>query len=511
MPLTALRSRWRRSLQLRVVATTVLASLIVIVGVGALVLGRVGDGMLAAKRKAALAEATAGQRYAETQLAQADRTDSASLDRLLETLALTLDGRGSPAGLYDVAFLPVAASGTVYASRPFNATDVPSGLRTVVGNQAAEAYSYATVRRDGHKVPALVVGAPLPASYELYYVFPLATETSAINLVQRTMGLGAGALLFLIAGVTVLVTRQVVTPVRMAAAIAERLADGHLEERLHVAGEDDLAKLARSFNLMARSLQRQITELEELSRVQRRFTADVSHELRTPLTTVRLAAEVLHEARADFPPETARAAELLTGELDRFETLLADLLEISRHDARVAVLEGEPCDLAALVRGAVAAVDVVAARRGSSFDLSGVPHEGVIVEADPRRVQRILRNLLINAAEHGEGQPIQVEIRSDDDVVAVRVRDHGVGLREDEEGLVFTRFWRADPSRARNRGGSGLGLSLALEDAHLHGGTLVAQGRPGEGATFILTLPRRGGALVEITLFEVSLPAGSPR
>ena len=506
--LAAVRSRWRRSLQVRVVTTTLLASLVVIVAVGALVSSRVSDGLLGAKRKAALAEATAGQHYAETQLAQADRTDAASLDRLLETLAITLDSRGSPAGLYDVALLPVLSSGTVYASPPFTSEDVPAQLRAIVTDQAAEAYAYTKVKRDNGREPALVIGAPLPASYELYYVFPLATEASTLNLVQRTLALGAGALLVLIGGVIVLVTRQVVNPVRMAAAIAGRLADGHLEERLHVSGEDDLAKLARSFNLMARSLQRQITELEELSRVQRRFTADVSHELRTPLTTVRLAAEVLHEARADFPPETARAAELLAGELDRFEMLLGDLLEISRHDARVAVLDGETCDVAALAKGAVAAVQPVAERRSCTIELVGVS-EPVLVDADPRRVQRILRNLLINGVEHGECRPVQVEVRSDDECVSIRVRDSGVGLREGEEELVFTRFWRADPSRARNRGGSGLGLSLALEDALLHGGTLRASGRPGQGASFVLTLPRRRGEAVGPSLFDRDVPAQS--
>ena len=162
------------------------------------------------------------------------------------------------------------------------------------------------------------------------------------------------ALTLFVVGIGVLVTRLVVDPVRRAAGTAQRLAEGQLEQRMTVRGEDDLARLATSFNAMADSLQRQITQLEGLSQLQQRFTSDVSHELRTPLTTVQMAAEVLHEARGDFPPHVARSAELLRAELDRFEGLLTDLLEISRYDAGAAVLDSEPTDLGALVARVVA-------------------------------------------------------------------------------------------------------------------------------------------------------------
>ena len=258
-------------------------------------------------------------------------------------------------------------------------------------------------------------------------------------------------------------------------------------------GEDDLALLATSFNEMADALQRQILRLEELSRVQRRFTADVSHELRTPLTTVRMAADLIYEARARFPREVARSAELLHKELDRFESLLVDLLEISRHDAGAAVLEAEPVDLAFLVRNAAAEASVHAVNVGCRLDLTQVPDEAVVADADPRRVARILRNLVHNAIEHSEGRGIEVALAADDQTVAVRVRDHGVGLRPGDEERVFERFWRADAARARTTGGTGLGLSIALEDARLHGGRIDAYGEPGVGAAFRLVLPRRAG------------------
>ena len=178
-------------------------------------------------------------------------------------------------------------------------------------------------------------------------------------------------LLLLVAGLTWLVTRQVVTPIRLARRVAERLAAGQLQERLRVSGEDDLARLATSFNQMATSLQRQIRQLEELSRVQRRFVSDVSHELRTPLTTVRMAGDVLHDARREFDPVTARAAELLQTELDRFETLLADLLEISRFDAGAAVLETEDVNLVDVVHRVVDLTRPLAEQRGTAVVVRG--------------------------------------------------------------------------------------------------------------------------------------------
>ena len=139
-----------------------------------------------------------------------------------------------------------------------------------------------------------------PDASRLFYIFPLAEQEQTLAVVRGAL-ITAGALLVVLLGtIAWLVTRQVVTPVRLARRIAERLAAGRLEERMHVRGEDDIARLGTSFNQMATSLQMQIRQLEELSRVQRRFVADVSHELRTPLTTVRMAADVLYDHRNDF-------------------------------------------------------------------------------------------------------------------------------------------------------------------------------------------------------------------
>jgi two-component system sensor histidine kinase MtrB len=329
--------------------------------------------------------------------------------------------------------------------------------------------------------------------YELYYFFPLSQLQSELILIQRTMVLVGLALVFLLAGIAWLVTRWVVVPVARAAQGARKLSTGRLDERLAVRGQDEVAALATSFNEMAASLQEKMRELEELSQVQRQFVSDVSHELRTPLTTIRMAADLLFEAREQMDSAAARSAELLQSQLGRFESLLGDLLEISRYDANAATLDAELVDVCDVVRQSADDAQQLAERRGARIEFR-LPAEPCLVEMDRRRVERILRNLLCNAVEHGEGRDVIVTAAADRDAVAVAVRDFGVGLAPGEEHLVFDRFWRADPARARTSGGTGLGLAIALEDARLHGGWLEAWGAPSRGSVFRLTLPRAVGA-----------------
>jgi two-component system sensor histidine kinase MtrB len=317
-------------------------------------------------------------------------------------------------------------------------------------------------------------------------------QEKTLTLVRRALVTGGVLLLLLVGGVTWLVTRQVVSPVRLARRVAERLASGRLEERMHVRGDDDIARLAMSFNQMAGSLQKQIRQLEELSRVQRRFVSDVSHELRTPLTTVRMAGDVLHDARKRFDPPTARAAELLQNELDRFEMLLSDLLEISRFDAGAAVLDLEDVSIVDLAHRIVESTRPLAESKGIRVVVRAADGP-CLAEADVRRVERIVRNLVTNAIDYADSVDVVVLVACNAGATALAVRDYGVGLKPGEAAMVFNRFWRADPARARTSGGTGLGLSISLEDAHLHGGWLQAWGEPGHGAQFRLTLPRRAG------------------
>jgi two-component system sensor histidine kinase MtrB len=512
-----IRHAWRTSVSLRVVASTLALSLIVVGLIGALLLQRIYSGVLDAKVRASVVEAGSGAAESQRLLDAADTgptTPSAS--RLVDTVTAALAQRAGSPGLYDILLLaspPKAGDEPERGTNLISETSVPGDLRTSVQTNQRQAWTYTEIRYlDNHSAPGLAVGAPLTipgvGKYELYYLFPLTQEQATLDLVQRTVFLVGALLVLTLGGIAYVVTRQVVSPVRMAARTAEKFSAGQLTERMSVRGEDDLALLATSFNGMASNLQDKITRLEELSRVQQRFVSDVSHELRTPLTTVRMAADVIYESRDEFDASTARSSELLQTQLDRFEALLADLLEISRFDAGAATLDPDRLDVRALLDRAVESARPFALAKGSDLRIIA-PSEPIAVELDTRRIDRVLRNLVLNAVEHGEGRSIDITVGADDEAVAVTVRDHGVGLRPGESSLVFNRFWRADPSRARTVGGTGLGLSIALEDVRLHGGWLEAWGEPGDGACFRLTLPRTAdGSLTHSPLPLVPTDAG---
>ncbi|GAA3759871.1 two-component system sensor histidine kinase MtrB [Spinactinospora alkalitolerans] len=486
-------SRWRRSLQLRVVTTTLVISALVTAVLGFFLMQQIQTGLLTAKQEAALNDHHAGLTHAISVLQDSDQSDR---DRQLDQIIGDLGARSGATGLYEVVIMPSVGGMTGRATGDVDESSVPTQLREEVRNSTELESQYARyteiVRRDGPREPALAVGAQLSSAFELYYLFPLDHEQDMLDLVQGTLVAVASALILLLAAIAYVVTRQVVTPVRQAASSAERLSSGDLSERMKVRGEDDLARLAMSFNDMAGNLQEKIHELEELSKVQRQFVSDVSHELRTPLTTIRMAGDLLYEDREDLDPAMARSVELLQSQLERFEELLADLLEISRHDAGAATLAVESVDVRDAVMKAVGDAEQIAERRGIKVVLR-LPAEPCVAQFDARRINRILRNLVVNAIEHSEGKDVIVTAAGDRDAVAVAVRDFGVGLKEGEEHLCFDRFWRADPARARTTGGTGLGLSIAKEDALLHGGWLQAWGMPGKGSQFRLSLPRKAG------------------
>ncbi|KXW61920.1 MtrAB system histidine kinase MtrB [Mycolicibacterium phlei] len=486
----ALSLAWRRSLQLRVVSLTLGLSLAVILVLGFVLTSQITDRILDVKVRAATEEI---ERARTTVSGIVGGEETRSLDSSLQLARNTLIDRTADdpglAGTFDAVLL-VPGDGPRAATAAGPVQQVPEALRDFV-KAGQVSYQYATVHTDTFSGPALIVGSPTSSpvtNLELYLIFPLNNEESTIALVRGTMATAGVVLLGLLAAIALLVARQIVLPVRSASRIAERFAEGHLTERMPVRGEDDMARLAVSFNDMAESLHRQITQLEEFGNLQRRFTSDVSHELRTPLTTVRMAADLIHDHSEDLDPALRRSIELMVSELDRFESLLNDLLEISRHDAGVAELAVEAVDLRNIVRSALDNVGHLAEDAGIELIVELPPNE-VIAEVDPRRVERILRNLIANAIDHAEHKPVRIRMAADADTVAVTVRDYGVGLRPGEEKLVFSRFWRADPSRVRRSGGTGLGLAISIEDARLHQGRLEAWGEPGKGACFRLTLP----------------------
>lgn len=486
---SGVHSRWRRSLQLRVITSTLAISATVTAVIGVFLMQEVLGGVLDAKRDAALTDHQAGLDYAVSELQGTEE-----LDRQLDQIARELSARSG--GLYEVMILPSRRGASGRVSGDFSEESVPQQLRAEVHDSPEleqQYYRYTEIADgEGNTVSGLAVGARLSTALEFYYIYPLDQEQEMLALVQRTLLGAAAALLILLAAIASLVTRQVVIPVRRAARSAERLSSGELSERMHVRGEDDLARLAVSFNDMAGNLQEKIRELEELSKVQRQFVSDVSHELRTPLSTIRMAGDLLHQQREDLDTPMQRPVELLHEQLHRFEELLGDLLEISRHDAGAATLSIESADVRDVVMRAVGDAEQIAERRGIKVVLR-LPAEPCEAEFEMRRIGRVLRNLIVNAIEHSEGKDVIVTAAGDRDSVAVAVRDFGVGLKEGEEHLCFDRFWRADPARTRTTGGTGLGLPIAREDALLHGGWLQAWGFPGKGSQFRLTLPRRAG------------------
>ncbi|MFG1608661.1 MtrAB system histidine kinase MtrB [Actinoplanes sp. NPDC049265] len=492
------RRQWRRSLQLRVVAITLVASSLLVGAFGWLVAYRSADILLDRAQDEVLSQGRNKRAVAQEQLSVHVSAVDATLSRTLnETINLLADGdpSASSGAVVSIQSSHFATIRPVISANLDTAELITPEMVQEVGGNSAEATQIRTARVDGVETKFLVYGTPVPTNFghlELYYLVPLTTEDQAANEIRATVLATGAALVLLLGVVAALVTRMVVTPVRVAARTAQRLSAGLLDQRMKVSGEDDLALLAASFNQMAANLQRQIVRLEEMSRLQRRFTSDVSHELRTPLTTVRMAADLIFSEREEFDPAVARSAELLQAELDRFESLLTDLLEISRFDAGFAALDAEHADVTPIVERVAEGLAGLAERVGVTVELR-LPESPVIAEIDPRRVERVLRNLVGNAVEHAEGRPVLVTVASDDAAVAITVRDHGVGLKPGEERLVFNRFWRADPSRARQTGGTGLGLSISVEDARLHGGWLEAWGAPGEGSQFRLTLPVRAG------------------
>lgn len=503
------RQVWTGSLLVRITTTTLVLSMVAMGVLGFSLLSRVTTGLLNAKESVSVAEASAGLADAQRLLDAASTGAAAPApSRLVDTVVTALASRAGAPGNYEVLLLS-ASPGVSAPERGTNlvsVASVPLDLRTAVTETQRESWTYTAISYlDGRAEPGLVVGAPLTipgvGPYELYYLFPLAQEQQTLDLVKSAV-LGTGLLLVgLLVFVAWLVTRQVVNPVRAAAATARRFSEGNFNERMHAKGADDLAQLAASFNEMAASIGDQISQLENLSRVQQLFVSDVSHELRTPLTTIRMAADLMFEQRGSFDAPTARAAELLQTQIDRFEILLSDLLEISRFDAGVAVLELGSVDFRGIVRRVVEASIPLADKCGTSVRMFAGTHDYRIV-ADARRIERILRNLLDNAIEHSDRKGVDVVIDVNEAAVAVIVRDYGVGLRPGEAALVFNRFWRADPARARTAGGTGLGLSIAFEDARLHRGWLEAWGEPGQGACFRLTLPRSG----RVSIIESPLP-----
>ena len=500
-------TRVRTSLAAKVIFSTVLLSLGVVWITGSALYSQLSDGVKQVNLETSLAEARSSFFNAQYQFLLVDGAPTSIITKTVQdviisstAVSLNQDRKSIFLNRFGQISDAIGNQEVVNYSTATDELDVssfPTELRKRVRASDLVEYQYATVKYNNRPdANVLIAGRriaiPESGNYEMYLVYSLTNQNTTLSLIQSSLFLTGLALLFLIGLITWLVVRQVVRPVREAARIAQQFTQGEFSQRMRVESSDEIATLGTAFNEMALSLESQITRLENLSRVQQRFVSDVSHELRTPLTTLRMASEVIYGAKADFDPVIARSSELLVAQLDRFEKLLEDLLEVSRFDAEVAVLEPVEFDLVRLIERCIEDVRASAQDHPISVEIDHET-EQVMVKADFRRVERIMRNLLSNALDHAEDKPIKVSVIASESEVGVGVRDYGSGMDPASLSRVFDRFWRADPSRARVRGGTGLGLSIALEDARLHNGELDAWGAPGQGAHFVLTLPRIAG------------------
>lgn len=507
--INSVRLRWHQSIQLRVIGSVVASSAFAFLLIGFLLVGFLSQQLLATKFSEAVDSMDRARTAVEEQISATDSSNPVSVRLTSARAVLTNRSAGVEATsvpVYDSVL--IANNASEAETRIPNNIDIPENLREFV-RQGQVAYQYARVDGENGSYKALIIGSPVYSDIpglELYLLVPLTSEEATLNLMRGLLMAGGIVLMILLLVIGWVFSQQIIGPVRAASKIAEKLAAGHLHERMVVDGQDEVARLAYSFNDMAEKLSTQIRNLEEFGSLQRRFTSDVSHELRTPLTTVRMAADMIEDNADELDPLTARAVHLMTKELDRFETLLGDLLEISRHDAGVANLSAEKVDVRGVVRSALQQVRTIAEEVGTEFNVD-LPEDPVVVAVDSRRVERILRNLLANAVDHSEGNPIEVKMAVGEHELAIAVTDHGVGLKPGEEEMVFNRFWRSDPSRERRTGGTGLGLAIAKEDANLHGGRLEAIGEPGVGACFRLTLPLEQGHTVKTSPLPLAVEA----
>ena len=491
-------SRIRNSLAIKVIFSTVLLSLAVTGVTGSALNSQLSAGIKEVNLNTALIEARSTIFTAEYRFLLAQGEKDSVVQKVVDDVISSATTLTANENAREVVFKrsPGNTRENNYeiASNLLDPTSIPATLSERVRKTPDLVYQYTNMNYlTGTQVKGLAIGQkvqiPNAGQYGMYIIFSLADQEKTLDLISRSLFLTGFVLLLLVGLITWLVVRQVVKPVREAAAIATEFTAGDFGKRLKVESQDEISTLGLAFNEMAESIEKQIARLENLSRVQQRFVSDVSHELRTPLTTLRMASEVIHSSKDSFDPIVERSAELLVAQLDRFERLLEDLLEVSRFDAEVAVLEAVDFDIVQLVQRCADDLGLVAKGRKTEIYVNA-SEPVIMIKADIRRVERILRNLLANAIDHSEELQIDVRVVASEHDVAVGVRDYGIGLDENALTRVFDRFWRADPSRARTRGGTGLGLSIALEDARLHNGELEAWGRPGRGAHFVVTLPR---------------------
>lgn len=500
-----MRRLWRESLQIRALATAGVLMFLSFLGVGWSLSSQIATSLFENQKSQALQESISGFRNVQSVLKSSEMRSDSEIRRNVSRTLTVLDAGAS--GKRSWILVPLEGQGKQgfipeqSSDKSLNSSSIPTDFKNTVRDRDGVYWQTSTIttfeNNRERTYPVLIVGTHVSIaqnpSYGLFTVYDMTDSSETIAHINFVLFGGFCALLTVVLSVVWFVTRFVVRPITQTAITAERLAAGDLDQRVSVKGEDQAARLGISFNRMADSLQEKIVQLERLSTLQQRFVSDVSHELRTPLSTVRLGTELLYDSRENMTPMQVRSVELLHGQVDRFQSMLADLLEISRFDAGSAMLTIDTEDFIQVLSNILQEALPHLERTNTKLNVH-TNHESIMVDMDRVRIERVLRNLLYNAIEHGESRPIDVYVDANATNLGIAVRDHGIGLSEDEAVQVFNRFWRADTSRKRTLGGTGLGLSIAAEDVRLHGGTLEAWGEKGRGACFTMNLPLVHGA-----------------
>ncbi|WP_313967623.1 MtrAB system histidine kinase MtrB [uncultured Rothia sp.] len=500
-----MRRLWRESLQFRALATAGVLMFLSFLAVGWSLSSQIATSLFENQKSQALQESISGFRNVQSVLNSSEMRSDSEIRRNVSRTLTVLDAGAS--GKRSWILVPLEGQGKQgfipeqSSDKSLNSSSIPTDFKNTVRDRDGVYWQTSTIttfeNNRERTYPVLIVGTHVSIaqnpSYGLFTVYDMTDSSETIAHINFVLFGGFCALLTVVLSVVWFVTRFVVRPITQTAITAERLAAGDLDQRVSVKGEDQAARLGISFNRMADSLQEKIVQLERLSTLQQRFVSDVSHELRTPLSTVRLGTELLYDSRENMTPMQVRSVELLHGQVDRFQSMLADLLEISRFDAGSAMLTIDTEDFIQVLSNILQEALPHLERTNTKLNVH-TNHESIMVDMDRVRIERVLRNLLYNAIEHGESRPIDVYVDANATNLGIAVRDHGIGLSEDEAVQVFNRFWRADTSRKRTLGGTGLGLSIAAEDVRLHGGTLEAWGEKGRGACFTMNLPLVHGA-----------------
>ncbi len=346
--------------------------------------------------------------------------------------------------------------------------DFPSELLATVGLGTSGQQTY---ELDGEAF--IAVGINMPAVDAKYFeALPMQSTERNLRAIATALIIGSGVTIVIAGALGWWTSRRLLRPLSRVATAAGEIAGGGLDARLPAENDPDLDRLASSFNDMADAVQ---TRIER----EARFASDVSHELRSPITALTAAVEVLDSRRGDLPERTQQALDVVVSQVRRFDTMVMDLLELSRIDAGSTELHREDVDPRDLIP-----------RIAQRYGFADVPFEvdrkvPALVKLDKLRFERILANLLDNAREHGGG-PVRVSLdMRGRHAFVLGVDDAGPGVARGERSRIFERFARG--SAARHRVGTGLGLSLVAEHAQAHGGEAWVEDRSGGGARFLVS------------------------